>query len=375
MRRAGRFGWEGPRWPHFRWDAGHLLVPLGAARGAQGELRGLLAYLGFRDLARAELDARTEEALQTADIEGEAVSRVAVRSSIARRLNIDEGAAVTADAKAQGLVDMILDATIDYASPLTIERLNRWHAGLFPVPLGGAQSRIAIGRWRDDATGPMQVVSGRIDEPTIHFQAPPATRIQAEVEAFLHWFEAPASEDGLLRSAIAHLWFVTIHPYDDGNGRIARAISDMALARDENSSRRYFSMSRQINIEKANYYDAIEHAQRSNLDITDWLTWFLGCYKRAIESARRITDEVLKAQDFWRKHEDVAISDRQRRVLTRYLHGFEGKLTARKWAAMAKASPDTAQRDIADLVDKGVLAKNAGGSKNTSYSVVGYDLS
>jgi Fic family protein len=231
-----------------------------------------------------------------------------------------------------------------------------------------------VGGWREDAAGPMQVVSGRIDLPTIHFQAPPAARVPAEMEAFLRWFEAPEGEDGLLRSAIAHLWFLTIHPYDDGNGRIGRAIADMALARDAKSSRRYYSMSRQINAEKSAYYAALERAQRGNLDVTNWLTWFLGSYGRAIEAAKAEVGGVLKAQAFWRSHEDAAISDRQRRALNRLMNNFEGKLTVKKWGKLVKASDDTALRDITDLVDKGVLVKNPGGSKNTSYSLVGYEI-
>jgi Fic family protein len=214
----------------------------------------------------------------------------------------------------------------------------------------------------------MQVVSGRIDRPTVHFEAPAAARIDHEIATFLRWFKAPATEDGLLRSALAHLWFGTIHPYDDGNGRIARAIADMALARDEQTGRRFFSMSRQINSEKRAYYDALERTQRDDLDITEWFAWFLGCYRRSVVAAQQIVNEVLKADAFWRRHRDVAISERQRHVLHRYLQGFEGNLTAKKWATLAKTSVDTAGRDIADLVAKGVLTKNAGGSKNTSYS-------
>lgn len=351
--------------------AERLLGPLASARRAQGEFHGVIAHLGFGDKGRIELDARTEEAVQTADIEGEPVSRVAVRSSIARRLHLDDPANVQPDAATQGLVDMTMDATQEYAAPLTIERIHAWHAGLFPAGTSAGQ-RIAVGTWRDDTTGPMQVVSGRIDRPTVHFEAPPAARIPAEMRAFLRWFEGPVTEDGLLRSAIAHFWFVTIHPYDDGNGRIARAIADMALARDEKSGRRFLSMSQQINEDKKQYYDALERAQHGTADITDWLAWFLGCYSRAVDKARAAINDTFRAQAFWQSHQDVAISDRQRRVIVRYLQGFEGALTTKKWAVLAKISADTAQRDIADLLAKGVLVKKPGGSKNTNYALAGY---
>jgi len=364
--------WERARWPRFTYDAQMLLVPLGAARRAQGEFHALIESLGFRDRDRAEIESRTEEAIRTAEIEGEPLSRVAVRSSIARRLHIDQGGLPPADAATEGLIDMILDATLSYAEPLTVARLHRWHTGLFPA-LRGARRTLTIGGWRTDETGPMQVVSGRIDAPTVHFEAPPAARIPRDLEAFLSWFESPREGDGLVTSAIAHLWFLTIHPYDDGNGRIARAIADMALARDEKSSRRFFSMSRQINVEKQRYYDMLERVQKGNLDITEWLVWFLESYGRAIGAAQSGATGALQARAFWRLHEDVQLSERQRAVLARYLNDFQGKLTTKKWSLLGKTSTDTAQRDINDLVEKGLLVKNLGGSKNTSYSLAGYE--
>lgn len=362
--------WERPTWPAWEFDAARLLVPLGTARRAQGELDARIASLGFDDRSRIELDARTDEAVETTEIEGEPVSRADVRSSIARRLDLDRGG-VPAAVIAPGVVDLTLDATVDYASPLTRKRIDGWHAGLFPLVAGRRRS-IAIGTWRDDATGPMQVVSGRIDAPVVHFEAPPARRIAPEMAAFLAWFEGPTPLDGLVRSALAHLWFVTIHPYDDGNGRIARAIADMALGRDAESGRRYFSMARQINAEKRRYYDAIEAAQRGDLDVTEWLAWYLATYVRAIDTTSASTADAFRAHAFWRAHDGIAFSERQRRILDRTLHGFEGNLTAKKWAALAKTSIDTAQRDVADLVSKGVLRANPGGSKKTSYALIGY---
>jgi len=362
--------WERPKWPAWEFDATRLLVPLGTARRAQGELDARIASLGFDDRRRIELDARTDEAVETTEIEGEPVSRADVRSSIARRLDLDRGG-VPAALIAPGVVDLTLDATVDYASPLTRERIDGWHARLFPLVAGRRRS-MAIGTWRDDATGPMQVVSGRIDAPVVHFEAPPAHRIALEMAAFLAWFEEPTPLDGLVRSALAHLWFVTIHPYDDGNGRIARAIADMALARDARSGRRYFSMARQINAEKRRYYDTIEAAQRGDLDVTEWLAWYLATYVRAIDTTSASMADAFRAHAFWRTHDGIAFSERQRRILDRTLHAFEGNLTAKKWAALAKTSIDTAQRDVADLVAKGVLRANPGGSKNTSYALVGY---
>jgi Fic family protein len=360
--------WERSDWPRFGWDAEQLLGPLGKARQEQGLLAGMMTQVGFHEQRLVDLEARTEEATGTSEIESQPVSRVAVRSSIARRLHIESAALDIDDPRAEGLVEMTLDATLRWDASLTVERLHRWHRWLAPFPQG--RRRVAVGAFRDDAEGPMQVVSGCIDRPTVDFQAPPAQRIASEIDAFLEWFNRETTEDGLLRSAIAHLWFVTIHPYEDGNGRIARAIADMALARDETSGRRFFSMSRAINDDKASYYEILERTQRGGLDVTEWLVWFLERYVAAIDAARRIVQEVTRADAFWRKHAGVTYTQRQRRVLDRYLHGFEDKLTAKKWAALAKTSHATAARDIASLLEKGVLVQNPGGSKNTSYSVV-----
>jgi Fic family protein len=358
--------WQRDDWPQLRWNAERLLVPLGAARHRHGELLGEMSRVAPADRQLARLETLTDEGVKTFEIEGETLDRVAVRSSVARRLRLPDGAAHSSDARAEGTAEVLLDATTRYDVVLTAERLHRWHSLLFP-PTFRPPRAVAIGKYRDDAQGPMQVVSGRIGRPTVHFEAPPAERLEAEMEAFFRWFNGPREEDGLIRSALAHLWFVTIHPFDDGNGRIARAIGELALAQDEQSSERFYSLSRQIERERNAYYDALEYAQKGNLDVTRWLAWFLGCYGRAIDSSRLVLNDIIKATRFWDAAKDVEISPRQRHVLKRVLRGFQGNLTVKKWASFSKTSDDTALRDINDLIQKRVLARNPGGSKNTSY--------
>ena len=369
MRRI--YVWQQAHWPAFHWDAAALLAPLGEARRKQGAFAELVERMGFAQRRTAQLDALTTEATDSSKIEGEAIDYGSVRSSIARRLRMPEAAVLPDDVRFTGVVDMMLDATEQYSDALTETRLFGWHAGLFPV-VRGERRTIRVGAWRTDDHGPMQVVSGRVDEPTVHYEAPPARQVPSEIALFLQWFNAGSSGDGLLRSGVAHLWFVTIHPFEDGNGRIARAIADMALAQDDESSQRFFSMSRQILKERHKYYDVLQATQSGNLDITEWLLWYLGCYARAINDARLVLDDVLRASRFWTAHGDKTFSERQRKVLNRFLHQFEGSLTARKWAAISHTSMDTAQRDLADLVEKGVLARNPGGSKNTSYDVAAF---
>ena len=363
-----RYIWERLEWPAFRWNAEAVLPSLGQARRRQGILDGALREAGFNERQVAFARAVTEEALETSEIEGEKLDPDAVRSSVARRLGLPEGGLGPEDARADGVVAITLDATQQFGEPLTVDRLHRWHAELFPLERG-ENARIPIARWRDDSNGPMQVVSGPVHRRRVHFEAPPAQRVPDEVDHLLSWFNAKNGLDGLIRTAYAHLWFVTIHPYADGNGRIGRAIADMALAQDEVASARFISMSRQIRRDTARYYDMLEQTQLGDLDITLWLQWFLACYVRAAEHALVILGEVLRAARFWRQHQDVAFNARQKKVLARFLHEFEGKLTAKKWATIAKTSLDTAQRDIAELLARDVLLKNPGGSKNTSYSI------
>lgn len=368
-RRIGRYIWELEAWPQFKWSVDTILAPLAEARKRQGLLLGEMSRVGFADRRRATAETLTNDVVETSAIEGEALSWPEVRSSVARRLGVELRALHAADARTEGVVEVMIDATGRYDESLTADRLFRWHRCLFPIERGIVPP-IAIGQWRDDAKGPMQVVSSRIDRPTVHFEAPPTGRLDDELRRFLYWFNLERKEDGLIRSAIAHLWFVTVHPFDDGNGRIARAIGDMALAQDEKSADRFYSISRQIRIEKNEYYDVLESTQKGNLDITAWLEWFLDCYSRAIESARQVLGDVLQATRFWDKFRDVEMSTRQRLVLARLLEGFEGKVTTRKWAKLAKTSEDTALREITDLLEKGILIKNPGGSRMTSYSLV-----
>lgn len=362
--------WEQAAWPRFRWDAEALLGPLGETRLKQGRLLGRMQALGFDLQLEAQLQALTAEAVKSSDIEGEVLDAASVRSSLARRLGVPEAAAAPVDRRAEGVAEMMLDATRNHSAPLTAERLFAWHAALFPTGYSGL-SRIRTGGWRDDASGPMQVVSGALGRERVHYQAPPAARLGEEMSAFLAWFEAPGPMDGLLRAGLSHLWFVTIHPFEDGNGRIARAIADLALARSEGSPQRFYSLSSQIRRERADYYAQLEATQKGGLEVTAWLAWFLASLGRALDGAEAEMAGVLRKAEFWRTHQALPLNPRQRLVLNRWLDGFEGHLTARKWAVLAKCSPATAQRDIADLLDRGVLVRNPGGSKNTSYGIAG----
>ena len=354
-------------WPRFHWNRERLAEPLAAVRHQQGRLIGHMEALGFNLRQEAVLQTLTEDVLKSSEIEGEKLDPVQVRSSIARRLGMDIGALKPADRNVESVVEMMLDATRHYDQPLTDERLFAWHASLFPTGRSG-MTKIKAGEWRDDSTGPMEVVSGPIGKEKVHFQAPEAKRLDADMRTFLAWFNATADIDQVLKAAQAHLWFVTIHPFDDGNGRIARAIADMALARSENSPQRFYSMSAQIRQERAAYYDILEQTQKSTLDITPWMEWFLGCLGRAIEGAQTMLGTVLAKARFWKRIADFPINERQRVVLNRLLNGFEGKLTTTKYAALAKCSQDTALRDILPLVERGILVRNPEGGRSTSYA-------
>jgi len=280
---------------------------------------------------------------------------------------MDIGALKPADRHIEGVVEMMLDATRQYDQPLTAERLFSWHASLFPTGRRG-MTKIRAGAWRDDSSGPMQVVSGPIGKERVHFQARAAKRLDSEMQAFLDWFNANADIDLVLKAGLAHLWFVTIHPFDDGNGRITRAIADMTLARSENSPQRFYSMSAQIRQERGAYYDILEETQKGTQDITPWTEWFLGCLGRAIDGAQTTLSAVL-AKARWEAIAGVSINERQRLVLNRLLDGFEGKLTTSKYAKLAKCSQDTALRDILSLVERGILARNPEGGRSTSYAL------
>jgi Fic family protein len=361
--------WERPEWPKFEWNDGVLIEPLAGARLNQGRLLGRMQSLGFDLQLEAQLQALTDEVLKSSEIEGDILDHASVRSSLARRLGVPEAATSPIDRRTEGVVEMMLDATRNLDQSLTAERLFGWQAALFPTGYSGL-AKVKTGGWREDVDGPMQVVSGAVGRERIHYQAPPATRVADDMAAFLDWFAAPSTTDGLLRAGLAHLWFVTVHPFEDGNGRVARAIADQALAQSEGSPQRFYSMSSQIRRERADYYAILERTQKGGLDVTDWLQWFLACFTRAIDGAEASSADVLRKAEFWRAHERAALNDRQRMILNRYLDGFEGNLTAKKWAILGKCSPASAQRDIADLVDKGILQRNPGGSKNTSYALV-----
>jgi Fic family protein len=360
--------YELKEWPNFTWDAKHLAEPLAAIRHRQGRLIGNMEALGFKLRQEAVLQTLTADVLKSSEIEGEQLDAEQVRSSIARRLGMDVGALKPADRNVEGVVEMMLDATARYDQLLTADRLFGWQAALFPTGRSG-MIKINTGAWRDDGNGPMQVVSGPVGRERIHFQAPAAAKLDGEMNAFLDWFNTDASNDPVLKAGIAHLWFVTIHPSDDGNGRIARAITDMSLARSEDSPQRFYSMSAQIRQERQEYYEILEATQKGTLDITRWLAWFLDCLGSAIEGAHATLAAVLAKARFWERIAGTAINERQRMILNRLLDGFEGKLTTSKYAKLAKSSNDTALRDILYLVDKGILARNAEGGRSTSYEL------
>lgn len=324
--------------------------------------------LGFEVREEATVEAITEEVQKSSEIEGELLDRAAVRSSVARRLGLSTASALPEDRYIDGVVDILLDATGKYQSPLTAARLFGWHAAMFPVGYSGLR-RITVGNWRTDSDGPMRVVSGRQGREQVHFEAPPALQLPGEMDAFFKWFEVSDECDPVLKAAIAHLWFVTIHPFDDGNGRISRAITDLMLTRSENSAQRFYSMSAQIRKERSSYYDHLEVVQRGALDVTDWIVWFLGCLDRAIIGAQDILDAVLRKARWWEAHSVVPINERQRLMLNKLIDGFTGNLTTAKWAAISKCSHDTALRDIHDLLQKGVLAASQSGGRSTSYSL------
>jgi len=359
--------WEKPELPSLTWDEQRVSKLVTTVARAQGRLLGRMEALGFNLRDEAHLHTLTEDVVKSSEIEGEELERNQVRSSIARRLGMDVGGLVPADRDVEGVVEMMLDATANYDQPLTQERLFAWHAALFPTGRSGMR-KIIVGSWRDDRGGPMQVVSGPIGHEKLHYEAPPAARLPDDVARFLTWFAQPEDIDPLLNAGLAHLWFVTIHPFDDGNGRIARAIADMALSRSESSQRRFYSMSAQIRRERRDYYTTLEQTQKGELDVTRWQTWFLSCLLRAIEGAQDTLGSVLQKARFWERFAKEPLNERQITVLNKLLDGLEGKLTTSKWAKLAKCSQDTAYRDILDLVERGALKKDPGGGRSTSYS-------
>ncbi|TDG04786.1 Fic family protein [Paraburkholderia guartelaensis] len=360
--------WEAGDWPQWRFDLAALAEPMAEVSRAQGLLVGRLADVGLALRDQASLAALTEDVLKTSEIEGEQLDVASVRSSIARRMGVDIGALAPVDRHVEGVVEMVLDATTNSRAPVTRERLFGWHAALFPTGYAGL-SRINVGAWRDDASGPMQVISGPIGRQRVHFEAPPANRLEAQTRRFLDWLNGPAQEPPLIKAALGHLWFVTLHPFDDGNGRVARAIGDLLLARADGSAQRFYSLSAQIQRERKGYYDILERTQRGSMDVTPWLAWFFDALHRAVDQAQITLDAVLGKARFWREWATTPFNERQVKLLNRLLDGFDGKLTSGKWAAIAKCSSDTALRDINDLVARGVLRKAEGGGRSTSYEL------
>lgn len=363
------FIWQLVDWPTMRYNLTALMNPLCAASRAQGVLLGKLADVGMSLRDQASLAALTADVVMSSEIEGERLDVDSVRSSIARRLGVEIGALASVDRYVEGVVEMVLDATVRSAAPLTTERLFGWHAALFPTGYSGL-SRIRVGTWRDDASGPMQVVSGPVGRQCVHYEAPPAARLDAEIAHFLAWANDDTTEPALIKAGLAHLWLVTLHPFEDGNGRIARAVGDLFLARADGSPQRFYSLSAQIQRERKAYYDILEHTQKGTLDVTEWLAWFLGTLLRAIESAQHTIDSVLLKAHFWQRWAGVPLNERQAKLLNRLLEGFHGKITSSKWAAIAKCSPDTALRDINELIALGMVRKMVGGGRNTAYELV-----
>lgn len=356
-------------WPDFTWNTEALVARLGEVRHRQGRILGLMSSAGFKLRETALLDTLTLDVTKSSEIEGEKLNTDQVRSSIARRLGIELARAVPADRNVEGVVEMMLDATQNYHEALTDDRLFGWHAALFPTGRSGMH-KITVGAWRTGEAGPMQVVSGPMGRERVHFEAPEAERLAGEMAAFLNWLNAAPQTDALIKAGIAHLWFVTIHPFDDGNGRITRAITDMLLARADGTAQRFYSMSAQILSEKTAYYDILEQTQKGGLDITSWLRWFLDCLYHAMDHTEETLAAVVKRTHFWERHRDTALNSRQQYMLNILLDDFFGNLTSTKWAKMTKSSPDTALRDIQDLMEKDILEKAPGGGRNTNYNLV-----
>ncbi|PSL25749.1 Fic family protein [Dyadobacter jiangsuensis] len=356
-------------WPSFTWDDAVLLPALGQVRYIQGKISGTMAALGFSARADAALAALTEDIVKSSEIEGEILNKDQVRSSIARRLGLEIAGLVPSDRNVDGVVEMVLDATQNYDIPLSEDRLFGWQSSLFPSGRSG-MFKILTNQWRDNEKGPMQVVSGAIGKEIVHFEAPDASRLEEEMALFLEWFNNNQLLDPVLKSGIAHFWFVTIHPFDDGNGRIARTIADMQLARADGSAQRYYSMSSQIRKRRKEYYHVLETAQKGDLDITGWLEWYLLCLKDAITSTEETLIAVLKRVDFWDKHTSTSLNTRQRVMINRMQEAFFGNLSSSKWAKMTKCSQDTATRDINDLIEKGILSKSDPGGRSTRYELL-----
>lgn len=354
------------KWPDFKWSHEQVLPELAAVRHKQGRLKGYMEVLGFVLRNETTLHTLTLDVLKSTEIEGEFLNSDQVRSSIARRLGMDIAGLVPADRNVDGVVEMMLDATQNFKKPLTKERLFAWHASLFPTGRSGMY-KITVGDWRDNEKGPMQVVSGAMGKEKVHFEAPEAKRLEKEMTLFLKWLNKKDGLDAVIKSAIAHFWFVSIHPFDDGNGRIARAIADMHLTKADGDQQRFYSMSAQIRADRKGYYNILEKTQSGSLDITKWLLWYLHCLDQALNVSEKVLKSVLNKTRFWDTHRNTTINERQRLLINKLFDGFDGKLNSSKWAKIAKCSADTALRDIQDLMTKKILKKEAAGGRSTNY--------
>lgn len=368
MQRMKAFIHQLDNWPNFSWRIDELVNLLSEVRNLQGRLFGRMESLGFELRNEAFLDTLTLDVLKSSEIEGEFLNPEQVRSSIARRLGMEIAGSIESERNVDGVVEMLLDATQNCFNPLTAERLFDWHAALFPTGRSGMYT-ITVADWRKDSSGPMQVVSGAMGKENVHFQAPDSSLVETEMNRFLDWLNKNEGTDLVIKAAVAHLWFVTIHPFDDGNGRITRALTDLLLAKSDNSTQRFYSMSAQIRLERKQYYEILEKTQKGNLDITDWIKWFLRCLNNALKLTDTILNHVLLKADFWNKHAKTIINERQKKLLNKILDGFEGKLTSSKWAKIARCSKDTAIRDINDLIIKNILQKEEAGGRSTNYEL------
>ena len=360
--------YNNPNWPNFEWNSEKLLPLLSLVRNKQGLLIGKMSVLGFDLRNEANLQILTQEIVKSTEIEGEILDKEQVRSSVARRLGLEISGLVNSERNVDGIVDLMLDAITNYDKELSKERLFSWHASLFPEGRSGMYN-IKAGSWRDDSTGPMQVVSGALGKEKVHYQAPPAETLEKEMQQFIRWFNLNQKEDFVLKTAVAHLWFVTVHPFEDGNGRISRALSDMLLARSDEQTNRFYSMSTQIRKERNSYYEILEKTQKGAMDITNWLEWFLNCLLHSIENSEKLLEKIIFKHSFWIKHTGLTINDRQRKVLNLLMDDFEGALSTTKWAKIGKCSQDTALRDIQDLMEKGILMKSPQGGRSTNYEL------
>ena len=365
---AKNYLWQNAQFPAFKWDADVLIAPLGEVHTLQGQLLGRMAALGFEGLT-AQVEALTSEILGSSQIEGVVLNADSVRSSVARHLGVETAGMERTDHYTEGVVNALMQATQAFAEPLTDERMFAWHAAFFPLGYSDGY-KITVANWRV-GEAPMQVVSGPMGKQKVHFEAPSSDAVPAMMEQFVHWINRNDPTDPVLRAAIAHLWFVTIHPFDDGNGRMARIITEMMLARADKTAKRFYSLSAQIIRRKKDYYDALEQAQKGPIDVTPWLMWFIEALREALEQGLKTTDRVIQKTEFWARHKDTEMNERQRKVINRLWDGFEGKLTTQKYAKINRCSQDTALRDIQSLIEKRILRKTNEGGRSTNYELIG----